>query len=283
MAKKQAEKQPRKQASTPAKTVDPLWFFERIVKKGTDGRPEVDHVYLAAVFEVWGEKLRSADKALWAVLRLLENTTDALLTYYRAVQRPDQADPAVVDRELPWVSEGMYGVATAIAPKVLSRCPNLGLPARAADDPERSLREVWTWFSSARSALQTRWKQEKQLTALQRRVTQLEAKMMTQMPEAGEAGEDLRAEETAVYYRGERLPLRAGLATDVMRKLVSKKGRVVGFEELDPKSYTCEASEELRQAIRNARKALKTAGAPYEIENVKGWGYMLKRTETVCN
>jgi len=292
MAKKQAEKQPRKQGSEPGKTVDPLWFFKRIVKKGEDGQPEVDHVYLAAVFKVLREELGSADKALWAVLRLLENTTDTLRIYYRLVEWLDLADPAVVDRELPWVSEGMYGVATAIAPEVLGRCPNLGLPARPGDDPEGSLREIWTWFSSARSALQAKWMQEKQLIDLRNLVKQLEAMMKSQMPEAGgagedltadETGEDLTADETAVYYRGERLPLSAGLVTDVMRKLVSKKGRVVRFQELDHRSIECEASEDLRQAIRNARNALKTAEAPYEIENVKGCGYVLKRTETLCN
>jgi len=283
MTEKEASGQPRKRAGEQGKTVDPLWFFERIVKKGKDGRPEVDRVYLGTVFEVWGEKLRSADKALWAVLRLLEKTTDALSIYYCVMQRRGEADPTVVDRELRWASEGMYGVATAMAPKVLSRCPKLRLPARATDDPERSLRELWTWFSSARSALEVRWMQEEQLTALRRRVAQLEAKMMSQTPEAGEAAEDLIAEETAVYYRGERLPLSAGLATDVMRELVSKKGRVVRFQELHPESRECEASEDLRHAISNARRALERVGAPYKIENVKGYGYVLKQTEKVCN
>ena len=176
MAKEQAEKQPGEQASTPEETVDPLWLFERIVKKGEDGQPEVDYVELNAALRVLTEHLGSEEEALWGILRCLGESASALNAYYGMPQQDERARALAV-LKLRWACEAMYEVAKAIAPKVWSKRHVPAPPDGPENDPESWMDRLWGWFAGAWSALEGKWEQEREQAALRWLIKLLMAKM----------------------------------------------------------------------------------------------------------
>jgi len=180
MAKEQAEKQPGEQASTPEETVDPLWLFERIVKKGEDGQPEVDYVELNAALRVLTEHLGSEEEALWGILRCLGESASALKGYYGMPQQDERARALAV-RKLHWACKGMYEVAKAIAPEVWSKRHVPAPPDGPENDPESWMDQLWGWFVGAWSALEDKWKEKRKEERIQAALRWLIKLLMAKM------------------------------------------------------------------------------------------------------
>jgi len=214
MAKEQAEKQPGEQASTPEETVDPLWLFERIVKKGEDGQPEVDHVELNTALRVLTEHLGSEEKALSGILRCLGQSAGALKGYYGMPQQDERARALAV-RKLRWACKGMYEAAEAIAPKVWSKRHVPAPPDGPEDDPESWMDRLWGWFVGASSALEDKWKEkrkeERKQAVLQWLIKLLMAKMTRRGRPLAGWSKPLPVSRWAALY---------GLNWDTMKKLL---------------------------------------------------------------
>jgi hypothetical protein len=78
-----------------------------------------------------------------------------------------------------------------------------------------------------------------------------------------------------VCFDNKDLHLPTGLAIDVLRKLVESFGKTVGYRDLDDNSEAKNASEQLRDAKRKIKKALKANKTPCKIETKKGEGYII--------
>jgi hypothetical protein len=78
-----------------------------------------------------------------------------------------------------------------------------------------------------------------------------------------------------VMLDGHDLGLPAGLPVEVLRELVSNFGRVVPHQKLHHESHESEATEQLRDAIRAIRKALKSKRVRCEVVSKRGAGYLL--------
>jgi hypothetical protein len=83
-----------------------------------------------------------------------------------------------------------------------------------------------------------------------------------------------------VCFDGIDLRLPTGFVIDVLRKLVESFGKTVGYRELDDNSEAKNASEQLRDAKRKIKKALKANKTPCKIETKKGEGYIISPQTT---
>lgn len=83
-----------------------------------------------------------------------------------------------------------------------------------------------------------------------------------------------------VRFDNKDLHLPTGLAIDVLRKLVENFGETVGYRDLDDNSEAKNASEQLRDAKRKIKKALKANKTPCKIETKKGEGYIISPQTT---
>lgn len=77
-------------------------------------------------------------------------------------------------------------------------------------------------------------------------------------------------------FDGKDLGLPAGLAVDVLKKLVESFGVAVPYKELNRQSTANEADEVLRAAKSQISAALKKHKAPCEVAAKKGSGYVLQ-------
>ncbi|HUU90972.1 MAG TPA: hypothetical protein VM238_07160 [Phycisphaerae bacterium] len=79
-----------------------------------------------------------------------------------------------------------------------------------------------------------------------------------------------------VLYNGKDLDLPTGLPVEVLKKLHEHAGEVVAHQDLHDESTPCEASEQLRSAVKKIRAAFQEHKVPYEVVNKRGEGYVLR-------
>jgi len=96
-------------------------------------------------------------------------------------------------------------------------------------------------------------------------------------PDFPKAAQEFTFDGAMAYFNGKALMLGTGIPLEAFKKLVEKEGRPVPFKELYPRNEReRKADEVLRSAINSIRRALEAVGAPYEVRNVRAYGYRLK-------